>query len=549
MALFYHILFLVSGRALFYEEVGVVRDVMQNHLTELLALVAMELPVDSGNISHILQQKQNLLRQVVPPSGDSAVTGQYSSYLANCRSELADPDYETSVPTFAAVVLHINNQRWKGVPFLLMSGKKMDVKSSYVRVLFKNPDICVQGEGQACNKKKQVVFYIGSGDVRKPSMVVVSDSLPEPKVTSGWRKGELRLDVDIFGQSINDTMQLLPDYNLGEAYTTLIQAVFTGQRHLFVDTPSLMRSWQIWTPLLDDLRHEAPRVYEGGNLDLQILDFKLSERGVDFSHELQMIEMSPDNTPTFSPAASALRGVPLVTADTTQLIVKLADDILSAAHVAIEERGAFHLAVPGGSTPVPLFRYLASSLPSFPWANTHLWWVDERCQPLDHDMSNFNLANKHLLSYVNVPYLNIHPMPVHIGDNLCHSPDNGTATYTSQIIRLLEEESLDFVILGVGTDGHVASIFTDDLTDSEDLVRQTIAPSVNTKERMTLTLRMLNRSRHVRLVVLGKEKQEILMTVADDGLSDRMYPAAHVKPEGTLMWYADTDAVDGLNEL
>jgi len=128
---------------------------MQNHLTEMLALVAMDLPSNSGNISEILQSKVRVLRQVRLPNRLTTLTAQYTTYNMEWMKgdEIANV---SNVPTFAASALFIDNDRWAGVPFLLMSGKKLDEKASYVRVRFRNSRACMRVTDETCVWRKQV---------------------------------------------------------------------------------------------------------------------------------------------------------------------------------------------------------------------------------------------------------------------------------------------------------------------------------------------------------------------------------------------------------
>ena len=110
---------------------------MQNHLMEILTLVAMELPSKQATINDVLRTKSNVLKNIAPLDDDSLLIGQYHEYPAEAEIELNRTSYTSTTPTFGAAVLYVDTPRWQGVPFVLMSGKKLDEKASYVRVLFK----------------------------------------------------------------------------------------------------------------------------------------------------------------------------------------------------------------------------------------------------------------------------------------------------------------------------------------------------------------------------------------------------------------------------
>ena len=180
----------VAGRVSFYDDTGVIRDVMQNHLTELLALVAMDLPGSRATINQILANKVAVLRSVNRLDESSVLIGQYHEYPAEAQIERKDTNYDTLTPTFAAGVLVVNTPRWRDVPFVVMSGKKLDEKASYVRVVFKpNNNVCIEANSTVCadsGEPKQLVFYIASGDVNKPVMIFASNSLPKIQPVLGW---------------------------------------------------------------------------------------------------------------------------------------------------------------------------------------------------------------------------------------------------------------------------------------------------------------------------------------------------------------------------
>ena len=123
-------------RTAFYDNYGVIRDVIQNHMTELLTLIAMDLPSHISNLTEFHINKLKLLKEIVIPSSKDAVIGQYNDYNLHRRKEKADQkqdEKESKTATFAAVVLYINNPRWQGVPFVIISGKKLDERRSEER--------------------------------------------------------------------------------------------------------------------------------------------------------------------------------------------------------------------------------------------------------------------------------------------------------------------------------------------------------------------------------------------------------------------------------
>lgn len=249
----------------------------------------------------------------------------------------------------------------------------------------------------------------------------------------------------------------------------------------------------------------------------------------------------------FQVLTAKYRESPLISAWPEELISKLADDIEATAVRAVRRFGEFHLALSGGSSPVPLLEQLATGHFGFPWAQTHLWLVDERCVPLWDPESNFQGLQAHLLRYIRVPYYNIHPMPVHLHQRLCAEEDQGAQMYASEISALVTNSSFDLVLLGMGTDGHTASLFPQspaglDGTQPVVLTRSPYKPH----QRMSLSLPLINRARKVAVLVMGRVKREITMLVSRAGHEPKKWPISGVLPSsGQLVWYMDYEAFLG----
>nr|XP_031319866.1 GDH/6PGL endoplasmic bifunctional protein isoform X2 [Camelus dromedarius] len=545
-----------GGRTSFYEEYGVIRDVLQNHLTEILTLVAMELPRNVSSSEAVLQHKLQAFRALRGLQKGSAVLGQYQAYSEQVRRELQKPDgFHSLTPTFAGVLVHIDNLRWEGVPFILMSGKALDERVSYVRILFKNQACCVQSEkhwvpDQSRCLPQQIVFYIGHGELGSPA-VLVSRNLFRPSLpSSSWQEVAGRPGLHLFGRPLSDYYAYSP-VREQDAYSILISHIFHHRKDSFITTENLLASWVFWTPLLDSLAHEVPRLYPGGAENGRLLDFEFSGNNLAFSQQpLEQLVPGPGSGPTpsdFQVLRAKYRESPLISAWPEELIAKLADDIEATAVQAVRRFGKFHLALSGGSSPIALFQQLATGHYGFPWAHTHLWLADERCVPLWDPESNFQGLQVHLLQHVRVPYYNIHPMPVHLRQRLCAEEDRGAQVYAEEISALVANSSFDLVLLGMGTDGHTASLFPQSPTglDGEQLVVLTKSP-FRPYQRMSLSLPLINRARKVAVLVMGRMKREIAVLVSRVGHEPRKWPISGVLPDsGQLVWYMDYEAFLG----
>lgn len=227
----------------------------------------------------------------------------------------------------------------------------------------------------------------------------------------------------------------------------------------------------------------------------------------------------------------------------SQAAVAAADLFAATARERASDKGFFAVAVSGGSTPRPMHRLLAEEplRSDVPWDKTHIFWVDERCVSFEDPASNYGTARKDFLEKVPIPAGQIHPMPVEI------PPEEGACNYQDKMSSFFQLEnkefpSFDLIFLGLGTDGHTASLFPGQraLEERERLVVAVKGgdPYVN---RLTMTLPVLNRARQIVFLVSGKEKAETLRTVFE-GNQARL-PAQKIHAlDGKLTWLLDKEA-------
>ena len=202
---------------------------------------------------------------------------------------------------------------------------------------------------------------------------------------------------------------------------------------------------------------------------------------------------------------------------------------------ALAKKGFFTVALSGGSTPKALYQLLAESfLDQVPWSRAHFFWSDERHVPPDHPDSNYRMTYEAMLSRVPVPEDNVHR--IH-GEN----PDAAEAANEYEQSLL----SLDLILLGLGTDGHTASIFpgSEVLQETKRLVAAPWVEKLHT-HRITMTLPLLNSGASVLFLVSGAEKAGIVKEVIE---GPKQYPAQFVQPaRGKLLWMLDKDAAGRL---
>lgn len=218
----------VESRAQYYERAGAIRDMIQNHLTQLLCLVAMEVPSAFETYS-IRHEKLKVLGQIEPINTSDVVLGQYSNY----RQERGVSP-QSNVPTFAALKLQIASWRWKGVPFFLRTGKCLPLRCSQIVVAFERAPVSIFHPSE-------------SSDDVKPNLLILTLQ-PDEGI-------DLRIQVKSIGDPIALTAQQLSFHyadafgKLPDAYEHLILDVVIGDQALFVCDSEVEASWGLYDPL------------------------------------------------------------------------------------------------------------------------------------------------------------------------------------------------------------------------------------------------------------------------------------------------------------
>lgn len=223
--------------------------------------------------------------------------------------------------------------------------------------------------------------------------------------------------------------------------------------------------------------------------------------------------------------------------DSASLAEAATDLVAERAVQSVRERGRFLLVLSGGRTPAPLYERL-SRVAAFPWRYTHVFWGDERCVPEADPRSNRLLAEELLLSKVELPPERIHSVPA-CGGLPGQAVDQWEADLREFFGAVDSFPVFDLVLLGVGQDGHTASLFPGDPALDE---RERWASPVGGKAadppvpRVTLTLPVINHARCV-IFLAGPEKAAVVRAIREDAEdAATRYPAARVRPAGDLYW-------------
>jgi len=242
--------------------------------------------------------------------------------------------------------------------------------------------------------------------------------------------------------------------------------------------------------------------------------------------------------------------------DPDELAVKAARLFARLADQYVIGRGRFTVALSGGSTPKAMFSVLAAEpfLETVPWASIYFFWGDERCVAPDHPESNYRMTREALLSRVPVPPANIFRIPAELADPR-QAADEYTATVTRFFLTgagagptgtspLSTLPRFDLVFLGMGPDGHTASLFphTTALQAGEQIAVANYVEKFKA-HRITLTAATINNARNVTFLAGGEDKAETLRTVLEGGYQPELYPSQLIRPrDGTLLWMVDEAA-------
>lgn len=226
-----------------------------------------------------------------------------------------------------------------------------------------------------------------------------------------------------------------------------------------------------------------------------------------------------------------------------ELVHSFADDLVNFIKEAIENQHIVTIALSGGSTPKLLYTLLADKYScSVDWQKVHFFWGDERCVPPDDIESNYGTAYRLFLSKINIPAANIHRIR---GED---DPEMEAARYSTELINNVSTRdglpAFNLIILGVGDDGHTASIFPGNLRlmDSEKVCEAAIHP-VSGQKRVTITGRVINNADWITFLVTGLNKSNIVEDILGQHEIAVNYPASHIVPvHGNVSWILDKRA-------
>jgi glucose-6-phosphate 1-dehydrogenase len=236
----------VEGRGGYFDNYGIIRDVVQNHLLQLIALVAMDEP-ESLNADVIRDRKLEVLRDIETVKIEDIILGQYSHYTDDPQV----PD-DSSTATFANVKLKFNNDEWRDVPFIIRAGKGLSDKKSEIRILFRKPESNIFCNLDCCPPANELIIRIQPDEGMHFKIV---SKIP------GLKMQFQEKDLDLsYKSAFVDTV-------IPEAYESLLLDVINGEKALFIRNDELEAAWDIFTPVLQKIEENniRPKIYTFGS--------------------------------------------------------------------------------------------------------------------------------------------------------------------------------------------------------------------------------------------------------------------------------------------
>ena len=326
--------------------------------------------------------KKSILSKLYPPLLRHSLLGQYIDYQKHLQEDevlqplVNDSNSSTSItPTFASVVLYLYDPRWHRVPFILVSGKQLDKRTSYARVVFKQRQFRVGSRSSNHSPCQQEIIFLIQGEQLPSPGVLISEQLSSTRLTYP-KMGSVRWTEEstTYPKASDDNNRkytyIHPSQTVEtNAYVSVIRAVLEGEQKHFVDTGSLLLSWEVWSPLLHEIelsKHSLDlRPYSAYMLDG--LDFELKGTTILPSSSISTIDTNSKVVSKIGASISSnvstywteLLKHRIVVAGKYALSYLVAEDLLRAAQKSVIERGEFQMALPGGQSPLPLMNVLS----------------------------------------------------------------------------------------------------------------------------------------------------------------------------------------------
>lgn len=489
----------VGTRIGYYDQASVVRDMIQNHLIQLLAITAME-PPSVFKSKEIRDEKMKVLHSIRPLEREDVVLAQYCGY----RKHENVPENSVT-PTLAYIRFYIDNWRWQGVPFYVSSGKCMKKKESIIKIVFKQvPHSLFGSETYSKSNSLKIIIQPNEGLILKQHVKVPGTGLETVQIPLNFSY------ADKFGHNA-----------IQGAYERVLLDALAGDQSFFTRSDEIEQSWRIVTPILQFMEEKQQ---SKDNFVIQYAP------GIDITKGSNRRAQDDENTRHYHTRKNKFQ-------NQEEFEEATAEHITRIIATSIEKNGVCRIAVSGGQTPRAVFSKLATEpyLSRIDVSKLILFFVDERCVPPDDNDSNYKMVKESLLDASKIPEGNVHRIKGEI------DPKKAASEYADEIRKEFGEENepiFDLILLGMGSDGHTASLFAGlpAVNDKISLVTSHFVPQVNSN-RVTICPRVINHAREILFIVSGAEKFNIYEHVTHAPYCPSVLPAQIVKPiNGYVTW-------------
>jgi glucose-6-phosphate 1-dehydrogenase len=242
----------VEGRGEYYDTSGAMRDMVQNHLMQLLCLTAMEPPA-KFNADDVRDEKLKVIRSLDPVKPDDIIRGQYrdNAHDGSYKDHAGNPDSTTEC--FVALKAHISNWRWAGVPFYLRTGKKLRARMSEIAVIFKDPPHSIFPQAERRHDSNSLVIRL------QPDEGITMHMIIKEPGQGGFRLTEVPLDMS-FAEALGDNGE-----HVADAYERLMMDVIRGDQTLFMRGDEVEAAWAWTDPIIANWESENPEPYDQGS--------------------------------------------------------------------------------------------------------------------------------------------------------------------------------------------------------------------------------------------------------------------------------------------
>ena len=482
----------VENRGKYYDGAGAMRDMIQNHLMQLMSFIAMESPsiFEPEPIrDEIVKVFRSIRPYTVLDMDKMVVRGQYIGYREE-KNVASDSNTET----YVAMKFFIDNWRWSGVPFYFYTGKKLPEKSSEVVIHFKStPHQLFVGQcsGGSCNKL--------TIRIQPNESISLKFGLKMPGAGFEVKQVSMDFRYDSLSKSY------LPD-----AYERLLLDAMLGDSTLYARSDALEASWKFIDPILLHWKEEGSK------------NLFFYEPGEDGPEETVILGAEKKSAPAKEDNFMEIKRYN----EMKEALRSMTEDMM--AMIRRKDFAPFNLALSGGETAKHMFSlWVDEYKDKIDWNNIRFFWVDERCVPPTSPDSNYGHANRLLFTPLRIQADHIHRIK---GEN---EPGTEAMRYSWVVKEFLplfnQMPTFDCIILGVGEDSHTASIFPTTMELLSDSRNYAVSQQPSTGQyRITMTGPLILNGAPLLVPILGTNKEPVIQRLSKGYSPSNDTPAAYI---------------------